>query len=74
MAEFPGTFRQPDLPPSTRNESKGQSHEDLYEGRCSFAESDCESLARETTFDSCGTDIRFMFSILMAKCCKVAII
>ena len=33
-----------------------------------------ESLARETTFDSCGSDIRFMFSILMAKYCKVAII
>ena len=33
-----------------------------------------ESLARETTFDSCGSDIRFMFSMLMAKYCKVAII
>ena len=33
-----------------------------------------ESLARETTFDNYGSDIRFMFSILMAKYCKVAII
>ena len=33
-----------------------------------------ESLARETTFDNNGSDIRFMFSILMAKYCKVAII